>query len=81
MAKGKSGLWENYEKGKLQSKSCPKCGHGFLLAEHKDRLTCGKCGYSEYKDKKSAKSMDMPAKQIDDKAKLEIKDEFFDETE
>jgi ubiquitin-small subunit ribosomal protein S27Ae len=26
---------------------CPKCGTGFFMARHKDRLTCGKCGYME----------------------------------
>lgn len=25
--------------------SCPKCGPGVKLAEHKDRFSCGKCGY------------------------------------
>lgn len=30
-------------------KSCPKCGTGVRLAEHKDRRTCGKCGYMEKK--------------------------------
>jgi len=28
---------------------CPKCGDGYFLADHKDRLSCGKCGYTEYK--------------------------------
>jgi small subunit ribosomal protein S27Ae len=28
---------------------CPKCGDGFFLAEHKNRVSCGKCGYTEYK--------------------------------
>ena len=28
---------------------CPKCGEGIFLAEHKDRLSCGKCGYTEFK--------------------------------
>ena len=28
---------------------CPKCGEGVFLAEHKDRLSCGKCGYTEFK--------------------------------
>ena len=28
-------------------KSCPKCGSGVRLAEHKDRHSCGKCGYME----------------------------------
>ncbi|MEM4598319.1 MAG: 30S ribosomal protein S27ae [Candidatus Diapherotrites archaeon] len=29
--------------------SCPKCGPGVFLAEHKDRLTCGCCGYTKWK--------------------------------
>ncbi len=41
----------NYEvkDGKLVRKNrfCPKCGQGVFLARHKDRLTCGKCGYME----------------------------------
>lgn len=34
-----------YKKGK----NCPKCGPGVKLAEHKERLSCGKCGYFEKK--------------------------------
>ncbi|MBU0586799.1 30S ribosomal protein S27ae [Candidatus Micrarchaeota archaeon] len=30
-------------------KSCPKCGAGVKLAEHKNRNSCGKCGYFEKK--------------------------------
>ena len=30
-------------------KSCPKCGTGIRLAEHADRLSCGRCGYTEMK--------------------------------
>jgi len=33
----------------LQRKSCPRCGAGIFLADHKDRLSCGKCGYTEFK--------------------------------
>lgn len=33
-------------------KSCPKCGDGVFLAEHKDRLSCGACGYTEFKGSK-----------------------------
>jgi small subunit ribosomal protein S27Ae len=42
------------EGGKLERKgrSCPKCGPGVFLAEHKDRNACGKCGYTEFKNKK-----------------------------
>jgi small subunit ribosomal protein S27Ae len=29
---------------------CPKCGPGVFLADHKSRLSCGKCGYTEYKN-------------------------------
>jgi ubiquitin-small subunit ribosomal protein S27Ae len=30
-------------------RSCPKCGPGNFLAEHADRRSCGRCGYSESK--------------------------------
>lgn len=30
---------------------CPKCGAGVFLADHKDRLSCGKCSYTEWKSK------------------------------
>lgn len=36
-------------------RNCPKCGDGVFLAEHKDRLSCGKCGYTEFKGKKEKK--------------------------
>ncbi len=35
-----------------KSKSCPKCGSGVFLAEHANRLSCGKCGYTVFKSKK-----------------------------
>ena len=28
---------------------CPKCGPGFSMAIHKNRITCGKCMYTEFK--------------------------------
>jgi small subunit ribosomal protein S27Ae len=36
-------------------RNCPKCGDGVFLAEHKNRLSCGKCGYTEFKGKKDKK--------------------------
>ena len=30
-------------------KYCPRCGPGFVMADHKDRTTCGKCGYTEFR--------------------------------
>jgi len=35
-----------------KKKSCPRCGQGVFLAEHKDRLACGKCGYTEFSGKR-----------------------------
>ena len=34
------------------TKSCIKCGPGVFLARHKDRLACGKCGYTEFSGEK-----------------------------
>lgn len=28
---------------------CPKCGPGVFMATHKDRVSCGHCGYTEFK--------------------------------
>ncbi|MCX6709603.1 MAG: 30S ribosomal protein S27ae [Candidatus Woesearchaeota archaeon] len=32
-----------------KKRTCPKCGDGFFMSEHKDRFSCGKCGYTEFK--------------------------------
>lgn len=44
--------WKKYiikgEKAE-RKKSCPKCGAGVFLSEHKDRFYCGKCSYMEKK--------------------------------
>ncbi|MDI3502065.1 MAG: ubiquitin-small subunit ribosomal protein S27Ae [Archaeoglobi archaeon] len=42
------------EDGKVVRKNpfCPKCGAGVFLARHEDRLSCGKCGYTEFIKKK-----------------------------
>lgn len=39
--------------GKVTRKrtECPKCGPGVFMAEHADRVSCGKCGYTEFKKK------------------------------
>lgn len=46
-----SKVQNNYEVsgGKLSRKNsfCPKCGVGVFMANHKNRKTCGKCGYME----------------------------------
>ena len=32
-------------------RTCPKCGVGYFLADHYDRWSCGKCGYTVFKRK------------------------------
>ncbi len=45
-------IWKNYkvegDKVTRANNECPKCGQGFLLAKHGNRLTCGKCQYTEF---------------------------------
>lgn len=45
-----SAKWSKYglEDGKLVRKGefCPTCGPGVFLAVHKDRKSCGRCGYT-----------------------------------
>lgn len=58
MSKGAEVISKYYDikgdKLERKKKTCPKCGPGVFMAEHKDRWTCGKCGYTIMKqtDKK-----------------------------
>jgi small subunit ribosomal protein S27Ae len=29
-------------------RDCPRCGKGAFMAQHRDRYTCGKCGFTEF---------------------------------
>ena len=31
--------------------NCPKCGPGVFLGKHADRMSCGRCGYTEFAKK------------------------------
>lgn len=35
-------------------KECPRCGKGYFMAQHDNRLTCGHCGYTTYTQKGQA---------------------------
>jgi small subunit ribosomal protein S27Ae len=51
-AKGRNrGAFFKVEGGKVVSikKYCPRCGPGIMMADHKDRTACGKCGYTEFR--------------------------------
>ena len=45
-------VWKLYQvsgnKVERKNKVCPKCGAGIFLAKHKDRETCGKCGFTSF---------------------------------
>ncbi|MGA8542142.1 MAG: 30S ribosomal protein S27ae [Thermoplasmata archaeon] len=57
MAKARVGLYTVQGDTLARShKSCPKCGPGIFLAEHSDRRSCGRCGYSESKTPPPAKA-------------------------
>lgn len=50
MSKARVGLYEVQGEVLTRThKSCPKCGAGVFLAEHDNRRSCGRCGYSESK--------------------------------
>ena len=56
--KTKKGDYYEVSEGKIKRKRtpCPKCGPGVFMAEHKDRLHCGRCGYTIMKSEKKAAS-------------------------
>jgi small subunit ribosomal protein S27Ae len=50
--KNKSAMYDlSADTAKRKSLSCPKCGPGVFMASHKDRYTCGNCGFTQWKSK------------------------------
>ena len=37
-------------------RDCPRCGKGVFMSEHKDRSSCGKCGFTEFSKKDNTKT-------------------------
>ena len=33
---------------------CERCGSGYFMADHKNRFTCGHCGFTQYKHNEAA---------------------------
>ena len=46
----------NDDKVERIKRECPRCGKGVFMAVHKDRLTCGKCSYTEFQKEQNKKS-------------------------
>ena len=44
--------YSHYINGKKTKKFCPRCGPGTFLADHKTRVYCGKCHYTEFSERK-----------------------------
>lgn len=42
-------LYDSKDKAVRKNQSCPRCGPGYFMAKHKERVNCGKCGYTEMK--------------------------------
>lgn len=61
----------NVEGDKVSRKRrhCPKCGPGVFLADHKNRFSCGRCGYTEFKS--SSKKEKKPAESKEEKSEKE----------
>lgn len=43
--------YKQYLSGKKTGKECIKCGAGIFMAQHENRFSCGKCGYTEFAKK------------------------------
>ena len=49
-AKGVNSLYKiEGDKVTRLSPICERCGPGYFMAKHKDRYTCGHCGFTRYK--------------------------------
>ncbi|RLG09222.1 MAG: 30S ribosomal protein S27ae [Thaumarchaeota archaeon] len=46
-------LWKKYkvQDGKIVKNVifCPRCGEGYIMADHGDRYYCGHCHYTQFK--------------------------------
>ncbi|MCS6768507.1 MAG: 30S ribosomal protein S27ae [Candidatus Nitrosocaldus sp.] len=55
-------VWKYYaiEGNKIRRlrRECPRCGRGVFMAEHSDRVTCGRCNYTEFKRKDRERDRD-----------------------
>lgn len=57
------------------SRFCPRCGAGVFLMQAKDRVYCGKCGYSEFQGKKPVEEDKSESSEENKEEKQEEKQE------
>jgi small subunit ribosomal protein S27Ae len=59
-SKGEVSVYKFYtiqgDKATKNKRECQRCGKGVFMAEHKDRYTCGKCGFTEFMHKEHSKT-------------------------
>jgi len=55
-------------------KYCPKCGPAVFLAEHKDRFSCGNCGYTEFKGGSRPSKPPREEKHVEAKTEAPVKE-------
>ena len=60
---------------------CPKCGPAVFLAKHKNRFSCGKCGYTEFrsggkKEPKRTQDIIEETKEKETEKEIESSDDF-----
>jgi small subunit ribosomal protein S27Ae len=59
-SKGEVSVYKYYtiqgDKVTKNKRECQRCGKGAFMAEHKDRYTCGRCGFTEFTHKEHSKT-------------------------
>ena len=61
---------------------CPKCGPAVFLAEHKNRYSCGKCGYTEFRSggkkepKQPKQTQDIKEEPKENEKEIKSSDDF-----
>ena len=68
-------IWQKYEISgdsvTRKNKFCPRCGEGTMLSNQKNRLYCGKCGYTSFGANQSAPPKPVEAPKIEEVKKEE----------
>ena len=75
----------NGDKVERTNEVCPKCGPGTFMANHKNRKTCGKCGFTQLNSTEQPKEApaeapkeevkESPKEEKVEKPKEEVKEE------